>query len=344
MIDHRGPEFAQLIRSVTARLQSFFQTSNDVLILTGSGTGALEAAIVNLLSPGDRVLAVTVGVFGERFANIARAFGANVCQLSFPLGQAADPNAIREALRRDGPFYAVLVTHNETSTGVTNDLREIAGVVRETNSLLVVDAISSLSSIDLRTDEWGCDVVLSGSQKGWMVPPGLAMASMSRRAWDAHAKATMPRFYWDFAKAKQSLERGQTPSTPAVSLFFAFDAALELMEAEGMANIFARHHRCAERARAGIKALGLQLFADPRHASDTVTSVWVPNDHDGARLLSLLREEGTILSGGQGSLAGKIFRIGHLGWIDETDIDEVLASLKKVLPSSRLTGQTSRSD
>ena len=342
MIDHRGVEFARLIRCVTARLQTFFQTTNDVLILTGSGTGALEAAVVNLMSPGDRVLAVTIGVFGERFGTIARAFGADVTQLSFPPGQAVDPDVLRSSLNNDGPFHAVLVTHNETSTGVTNDLEAIARVVKETDSLLVVDAISSLSSIDLRTDEWGCDIVLSGSQKGWMVPPGLAMVSVSKRAWEAQAVATMPRYYWDFASARRTFERGQTPATPAVSLLFALDVALEMMESEGMASIFARHHRCADRAREGVKALGLELFADPIHASDTVTSVRVPSDLDVAKLLSLLRADGTILSGGQGSLSGKIFRIGHLGWVYESDIDEVLASLGKVLPLSRLASQATR--
>ncbi len=336
MIDHRGPEFARLIRGVTARLQHFFQTKNDVLILTSSGTGALEAAVVNLLSPGERVLAVTVGVFGDRFASIARTFGADVNQLSFAPGQAADPDAIRASLASGGPYKAVLVTHNETSTGVTNDLESIARVVHETTALLVVDGISSMGSIDLRTDEWGCDIVLSGSQKGWMVPPGLAMVSVSPRAWEAQAAAKMPKFYWDFAQARRTFERGQTPATPAVSLFFAFEAALQLMEDEGMANIFARHHRCAERTRAGVRALGLELFADPRHASDTVTSVAAPPDLDVGKLLATLRAEGIILSGGQGPLAGKIFRIGHLGWVDEPDIDQVLGALAKALPLSRL--------
>jgi aspartate aminotransferase-like enzyme len=339
MIDHRGPEFAQLIRRVTVRLQTFFQTTNDVLILTASGTGALEAAIVNTLSPGDRVLAVIVGVFGDRFASIARAFGADVTELRFPEGRAADPDLVRQTLERSGPFKSVLVTHNETSTGVTNDLSAIAGVVKVTPTLLIVDAISSLGSIDLRTDEWGCDVVLSSSQKGWMVPPGLAFVSVSPVAWEANRLARMPRFYWDLGSAKRYLERGQTPATPAVSIFFALDAALGLLEREGRDAIFARHHRCAERVRSGVKALGLELFAEARHASDTVTSVAVPADLDVVKLLAELRLHGVVLSGGQGSLTGKIFRIGHLGWIEERDVDEILVALANALPVSRLASR-----
>jgi aspartate aminotransferase-like enzyme len=332
MINHRGPEFAELISGVTRRLKTFFQTSNDLLLLTASGTGGLEAAIANMLSPGDRVLAVSVGVFGDRFAEIARVYGAEVIPLSFTPGHAADPDAVARALKTSGPFKGVLVTHNETSTGVTNDVAAIARVVRGTDALLLVDGISSVGSIEFRADEWGCDVVVAGSQKGWMVPPGLAMVSVSPKAWDAYKMARMPRFYWDFGKARASLERGQTPATPAVSILFALDVALGLMEREGMANIFARHHRCAERVRRGVKDLGLELFADESHASDTVTAIKAPSELDVSRLLQLLRADGVVLAGGQGNLAGKTFRIGHLGWIAESDVDEVLMALGKTLP------------
>jgi aspartate aminotransferase-like enzyme len=335
MIDHRGPEFSALLRDVTARLQPFFDTTSDVLCLTGSGTGALEAAVVNVLSPGDRVLAVSIGYFGDRFREIAGRFGAAVEPLSFPAGQAADPDHIRQALRERGPFRAVLVTHNETSTGVTNDLATIAAVVHETDALLLVDAISSLSSVPFHMDAWGCDLVLSGSQKGWMVPPGLAVVGVSPRAWQATESARMPRYYWDFGKARQYLARGQTPATPAVSLFFAFQAALDRLEAEGRDNVYARHQRCAEQVRRGIQDLGLRLFADPAHASNTVTAVEVPAGVDSARLLALLRERGVVLSGGQGALAGKIFRIGHLGWIDVPDVAEILMAIGETLPLAR---------
>ncbi|MFC2045879.1 pyridoxal-phosphate-dependent aminotransferase family protein, partial [Chloroflexota bacterium] len=201
MINHRGDEMAQIINDITAKLKQVFQTENDILILTGSGTGGLEAAVVNTLSPGDKVLSVSIGVFGERFATIARTFGAEVTPLQFEWGKAADPNAIRSALQADPEIKAVLVTHNETSTGVTNDLASISAVVKEFDKLLLVDAISSLGSINLPVDEWQCDVTVTGSQKGWMVPPGLAMVSVSQNAWQAHAAAKMPRFYWDFTQA-----------------------------------------------------------------------------------------------------------------------------------------------
>ena len=335
MINHRGPEFAELIARVTRRLKPFFQTTNDLLLLTASGTGALEAAVVNTLSPGDRVLSVSIGVFGDRFAEIARVYGAEVVSTDVEPGRAADPAEVARLLESSGPFKAVLVTHNETSTGVTNDLAAIAEVVHRTDALLLVDAISSVGSIEFKTDEWGCDVVLTGSQKGWMVPPGLAMAVVGPRAWEAHKTARMPRFYWDFAKHRSYLERGQTPATPAVSILFALDVALDLLEREGMENIFARHRRCAARVRRGVKQLGLELFADEAHASSTVTAVKVPSDVDASRLLKLLREDGVVLAGGQGAQSGRIFRVGHLGWIDDADVDEILAALSRALPLAR---------
>lgn len=335
MINHRGPEFADLIQRVTRRLKTFFQTTHDVLLLTASGTGGLEAAIVNTLSPGDRVLAVSIGYFGDRFAEIARVYGADVVTLSAPPGQAAPPSAVAQALEASGPFQAVLVTHNETSTGVTNDLAAIAEVVRPSGALLLVDGVSSVGAIDLRTDAWGCDVVITGSQKGWMVPPGLAMVSVSPRAWEAYRLARMPRYYWDLGKARAALEKGQTPATPALSIIYALDAALALMEQEGLAQIFSRHQHCADRIRQGVKSLGLELFADEAHASNTVTAITVPADVDAARWLGLLRAEGVILAGGQGNLAGKIIRIGHLGWIHDSDVDEILAALATTLPQAR---------
>ena len=335
MINHRGVEFQELIGSITSRLKEFFQTKGDVFILTASGTGGMEAAIVNTLSPGDKVLAVCNGVFGERFAAIAEAFGAEVERLSFPWGQPDDHNAVRQALHSDKSIKAVLVTHNETSTGVTNDLAAIGEVVKQYDKLLLVDAISSLGCIDLQTDAWGCDVVVTGSQKGWMVPPGLAFISVSKKAWEAHARARMPRFYWDFAQAKKYLESGQTPWTPAISIFYALAVALELMASEGLANIFARHARIGQKTRDGVKALGLPLFAVEKYASNTVTAVRAPDGLDTKLLLTMLREEhGIILAGGQRDLAGKIFRIGHLGWVTELDIDALIERLKVALPKA----------
>jgi len=333
MINHRGPEFRDMLQRSTERLKQVFQTSNDVLILTGSGTGAMEASVVNVLSPGDVVLSVSIGVFGDRLAQIAEAYGASVIRQTVTWGTATDPEEIRSALKENPAIKAVMVTHNETSTGVTNDMAAISKVVKESDKLLIVDSISGISSLPFRTDEWGCDIVMSGSQKGYMVPPGLAFVSVSQKAWDASKEAKMPRFYWDFGRAKSYLERGQTPWTPAVSILYGLDVALEKMLEEGMENIFERHARIAQKTRNGAKSLGLSLFADESHASNTVTAVDVPENVDPRALLQQLQSEhDVVLAGGQGSLDGKIMRIGHLGYITDEDISQVMDALASVLP------------
>jgi len=337
MINHRGPQFGQMLSDITAKLKQLFQTKGDVFLLTGSGTGGLEAVIVNTLSPGDKVLSVSIGVFGERFATIAQQFGAEVVPLRFEWGKAADADAVRRALKAEPKVKAVLVTHNETSTGVTNDLKAISSVVKEFDKLLLVDAISSLGSINLPVDDWHCDVVVTASQKGWMVPPALAMVSVNQEAWQANAQAKMPRFYWDFAKAKDYLEKtpAQTPWTPAISAVFGLSVALDMMLKEGLANIIARHARVAQAARKGVKSLGLSLFAEESHASNTVTAVAASDGLDTKKMNKILREEHqVILSGGQQKLDGKIFRIGHLGWVTEDDIKVVISKLKVVLPQA----------
>jgi len=335
MINHRGPEFGQILNEVTAKLKQLFQTKNDVFLLTGSGTGGLEAAIVNTLSPGDKVLSVSVGVFGERFATIAEQFGAEVIPLRFEWGKAADVDAVRQALQAEPKIKAVLVTHNETSTGVTNDLASISSVVKEFDKLLLVDAISGLGSINLPVDDWHLDVAVTASQKGWMAPPGLAMVSVSQEAWQANTRAKMPRFYWDFAKAKSYLEREQTPWTPAITTVFALSVSLEMMLREGLPNIIARHARVAKAARDGVESLGLALFAEESYASNTVTAIAASDGLDTKKMLRILREEHqVILGGGQQKLDGKIFRIGHLGWVTEDDIKTVISALKVVLPQA----------
>lgn len=333
MINHRGPEFEKMLQDVTAKLKQLFQTKNDLYLLTCSGTGGLEAAIVNTLSPGDKVLSVTVGAFGERFTSMAGAFGAEVIPVRAEWGRAADPDEVRRALQKEPKIKAVLVTHNETSTGVTNDLAAISAVVKEFDKLLLVDAISSLGSIDLPVDKWHCDVTVTASQKGWMVPPGMAMVSVSQEAWQAYAKAKMPRFNWDLALAQKYLEIGQTPWTPVVSIVFALSVALDMMLKEGLNNIFARHARVGKAAREGVKSLGFSLFADEKYASNTVTAVSVKDGMNVKEMLKILREEyQIILAGGQASLQGKIFRIGHLGLVTEEDIQEIISALKEVLP------------
>ncbi len=334
MVNHRGPEFHQMLADVTADLKKVFQTKNDVLLLTGSGTGGLEAAAVNMLSPGDKILSVSIGVFGDRWANICREFGADVVSLKVEWGQAADPDAVKKAINDNPGIKAVLITHNETSTGVTNDLDALSKVVKDAGKLLIVDAISSLGSINLPVDDLGCDVVITASQKGWMVPPGMAMVSVSPEAWQAYASAKMPHFYWDFAKAKKFFdEKKENPWTPAVSIVYAFTVALKMMQKEGIQNVFARHTRLGQMTRDGIKKLGLPLFAEASHASNTVTAVGIPAGLDGKKLRQVLREEyQVVLAGGQQTLDGRIFRIGHLGMVDENDIKEILGAIEKVLP------------
>jgi aspartate aminotransferase-like enzyme len=326
MFNHRGPEFRALLGRVTQRLQHAFGTSNDILILTASGTGGLEAAIVNHLSPDDAVLAVSIGSFGDRFADIAERYGARVRRLNVEWGQAADPASVAAALREmsatGDPARAVLLTHNETSTGVVNPLAELSAAIRlETpDALVIVDAISGLGAVPFETDAWELDVVATGSQKSWMVPPGLTMVSVSPRAWAVAANARMPRYYFDLAIAKRYLDKGETPWTPAISVVVALDVALDMLEAEGYPQIFARHTACASAARAGLEAMGFKLLADPVHASDTVTAAWVPDGLDWPAFNRAMRDRGLVLAGGQGKLTGKIMRIGHLGAVTTDDI------------------------
>lgn len=337
MMNHRGPEFAQILRRVTDGLNWMFQTSSDVLSVTTSGTGGLEMAIVNTLSPGDKVLAVSIGSFGDRFRNIAKAYGAEIVEYTLEWGEAADPAEVGRLLDANPDVKAVTVTHNETSTGVTNPLEDIASEVRARDKLILVDAVSSMSSIACPVEQWDLDVVVSGSQKGWMVPPGLAFVYMSERAWAANAEAKMPRFYFDAAKARESLAKGQNPWTPAMSIYFALDKAFELMRAEGLEAIFSRHAAIAEYTRNRVKDLGLKLVpVDERFASNTVTAVWWPEGVDGTAIARRAREEfGVVLGGGQGKLQGKIFRVGHLGWVQQSDVEQALDVVEKLLAEAR---------
>ena len=334
MINHRGPEYEELLFRVTDGLKRVFETDGDVWIITGSGTSAMEAAVVNTMSPGDKVMNATIGVFGNRFTDIAEAYGAEVTTLTFPFGEAIDLDRLRDALRAEPDIEAVMVTHNETSTGVTNDLEAVSGVVKgEFDKLLIVDGISSVASIPISTDAWGLDVVATASQKGWMVPPGLAFLSFNERAWQARAESKMPKFYLDVAQYKRYFEIGQPPYTPSVSVMFALDTALAQLANEGMGDVYERHASIGQYTRDGVRSLGLELFArDERYASDTVTAVKIPDGVDAGQLVGRMRtEHGVVLSGGQASLAGKIFRIGHMGKTSERDIDQVVDGLRVVL-------------
>ena len=330
MINHRGPEFKVAIEECTAGLKRVFRTRHEVFILTCAGTGGLEAAVVNMLSPGDKVLSVSIGVFGDRFAAIASTYGVNVEKLAFDMGAAADPKLIEKRLKADAgkEIRAVFVTHNETSTGVTNDLRAISAVVREHGALLLVDAISSMLAMDCDMDGWRLDVVVAGSQKAFMIPPGLSFVAINDRAAEAMKTAKIPRFYFDLGKARDYLATGETPWTPAVPLVLQLREALRLLEKEGFDNCLKRHARLARATREGVKALGLKLLADERVASNAVTSVRRPDRIDVSALRKLMREKyRVVLAGGQGSLKNDIFRIGHLGLVNEGDIVAALGLL-----------------
>ncbi len=333
MINHRGPEFKELLFSVTHRLQQVFQTGNDLYILTASGTGALEASLVNTLSPGDEVIAAVTGSFGSRYADMAKAAGADVTRLDFEWGDDVDIPTLRQALQAQPNAKAVLVTHNETSTGVVNDLEAISAVVKgEFNKLLLVDAISSLGCVPLPVDHWNCDVVATASQKGFLTPPGLSFISFGPQAWEARKNATATSFYFDLVAAQSYLEKGQTPFTPNLPLFYALDRSLDVILGEGLEETFTRHAYFADMTRRGVRALGLELLPEERCASNTITAVRIPESVDGKSLVNTLRlEHNVVVAGGLGKLEGKIFRIGHLGAVSESDIVDCLEALGKTL-------------
>ncbi len=332
MINHRGPEFAAMLARVISGMQPFFGTTNDVAIISTAGTGGLEAAVVNTLSPGDRVLGVSIGSFGDRFAKIAGVYGADVTKVDAEWGYAAAADEVHERLRTMSDVRAVLLTHNETSTGVMNPIAELAAAIRAESpeTLILVDSVSGLGAVPFEMDAWGVDVVVTGSQKAWMSAPGLAMIAASPRAWTAMETATMPRFYLDLRAHRDAHANGQTPFTPAIAVVYQVDEGLRLMAAEGAAEIFARHEACAAAARAGLDALGFQLFADPAHASRTVTSVHVPDALDWKAFNGEVKSRGVVLAGGQGKLTGKIFRMGHLGSVTVEEILGAIATLELV--------------
>lgn len=330
MINHRGPEFAAMLGRILEGMKPYFGTTSDVAVISSAGSGGLEAAIVNTLSPGDRVLAVSIGSFGDRFAKIAGIYGADVTRLDAEWGYAAAPDEVRERLRAMPDVKAVLLTHNETSTGVMNPIAELAAAVREEtpDALILVDSVSGLGAVPFQMDDWGVDLVVTGSQKAWMAAPGLAMIAASARGWAAMETARMPRFYLDLRAHRDAAANGQTPFTPAVAVVFQVDEGLRLMAAEGAENVFARHEACAAAARAGLSALGFELFADQRHASRTVTAANVPDDLDWKAFNTDIKGRGLVLAGGQGKLTGKIFRLGHLGSVTVQEILGALSTLE----------------
>jgi len=334
MINHRGPEFAALMEDVTQGLQWALRTGNDVLLFPASGTGGLEAAVVNTLSPGEKALFCTMGSFGNRWTAIGEAYGADVVRLEVPQGEPIDPEDVERILAAHPAITTVFVTHNETSTGVSNDLPAIAAVVKSRGKLLCVDSVSGAGCLPLETDALGIDVCVTGSQKGWMAPPGVAMIAVSAAAFERAQQATLPRFYFDFTKEKKYQDKRQTFTTPPVSVLYAIQEGLAIMREEGLEQVWHRHALVGRMVRDGIEAIGLKLLAAEGHRSDTVTAVHSPaqSPDELKDLLSHLRVRyGLVLAGGQDELQGRIFRIGHLGMIDETDVYQILCVLEQGL-------------
>ena len=337
MINHRGPEYADMLARMTANLKTVFMTAADAYFITSSGTGAMETAIVNTLSPGDRVLSLTIGFFGDRFGDIARAYGAEVTSMPFPLGQAIDTAALASKLRELHGVKAVILTHNESSTGVANPLRAVAETVHESSdALLLVDAVSSAAAIPIAVDAWGIDVVSTASQKAWIAPPGISMVTFSARAWKAYQASKMPKYYFDIAQYRDYLKNGQPPFTPCLSAMYALEISLQRIVNEGIENVFERHHAMADRCRNGAEKLGLKLFPDRRIASDTVTAIRVPDGIDGKALVARVRKDhGVVIGGGQGQMTGKIVRIGHMGWVEPAHVDGALQAIEKSIAAMR---------
>lgn len=330
---HRSGEFSAIMAEVTENLKWLHQTQNDVLVLAASGTGAMEAGIINFLSAGDKVLVGNNGKFGERWGEVARAYGLDTHEITAEWGKPLNPDDFRTVLEADTAkdIKAVIITHSETSTGVLNDVETINRYVKAHGALIMVDAVTSLGACSVPVDEWGLDVVASGAQKGYMIPPGLAFVSVSAKAWEAYETATLPKYYLDLKPYSKGAAKNTTPFTPPVNLFFALQAALKMMQNEGLETIFARHDRQKRATRAAMAALNLPLFGSDDCASPAITAV-MPQGVDAEQIRSTMKKQfDIVLAGGQDHLKGKIFRIGHLGFVCDRDILTAVAALESTL-------------
>jgi aspartate aminotransferase-like enzyme len=332
IVHHRSPDFRPTYRQVLDRLKEVYKTQGEVLLYTASGTAGLESVVANLTSPGDRVVAVSAGYFGERWADIARAYGCEVDHIAYEWGETPSADDLAARLAELGGASVVLVTQSETSTGVVCDVRAFATAAKEAGALIAVDAISSLGAVPCETDEWGLDSVVSGSQKALMSPPGLMAVSVSDAAWKRRELATAPRFYLDWERTRVAQESLDAAFTPAVSIVVGLNVALGLILERGLDTAFDEHVRLGRACREGVKAMGLELFSPDDDSSAVVTTVRVPDGIDGSQLLLHLRDRfGITLAPGQGPLKGKVFRVGHLGYYDVFDITTALAGIELVL-------------
>ncbi|MBI4067768.1 alanine--glyoxylate aminotransferase family protein [Candidatus Gottesmanbacteria bacterium] len=343
VINHRGHEYEEMQARVTKNLQYFFQTKNDIFLLTSSGMGGLEAAISNFFSPGDTLVFFTCGEFGNRWAEIAKRFGGNMIHIKAQVGEVVKVEKVEEVIHKYKKIAGVFFTHNETATGVLNKLDQLIPLVKQHQSkpLILVDSISALGAVDLPMDKLGIDVLVTASQKAWMAPPGIAMIAVSQKAWGYQRRAKMPHYYFDLAMYKEFAEKHQTPATCAVSTIFGLDASLQIMKKDGRENIFKRHILLMRQLREGIRNIEtytdkpvhrLELFVDDRDASPAVTSIKIPEGIDGKEWLTILREKYHIeLAGGMGETKGKIIRVAHMGYVAKNDIDQVLSAINSSL-------------
>ncbi len=333
-IGHRSGDFQEIVQKTTEQLKWLHQTTADVLTITGSGTAAMEAGIINTLSKGDQVICGDNGKFGERWVKVAKAYGLDVKVVKADWGQPLDPNQFKIILEADKEkkIKAVILTHSETSTGVINDLKAINNEVKNHGkAITIADCVTSLGACNIPMDEWGIDVIASGSQKGYMIPPGLSFVAMSKRAWEANALSDLPKFYLDLRQYLKTVNKNSNPFTPAINLYFALEASLTMMQKEGLNNIFIRHSRHQKATQEGIKAMGLTLFTEEGFGSPAITAV-KPDDIDAESIRKSIKNDFDILlAGGQDHLKGKIFRIGHLGFVNDRDILSVISALESTL-------------
>lgn len=332
MIHHRHPEFQEILASVNENLKYLFQTDNGVMTLTSSGTGAMEASVAEILSRGDTAVYVNGGKFGERWGEILNAYGCNAVELATEWGTPVSTDTVIESLKNNPDTKAVYLTHSETSTGTATDIKAIADAIHKHNNdiVVVIDGITSVGAMEIKMDEWDLDIVVTGSQKGLMIPPGLSHITLSERAWKLAEKSDLPSYYFDLKAAKKALDKNDTPWTPAVTLFIGLEKALNMLREEGIENVWARHQKLADSIREGCKALGLKLLSSS--PSNALTAVYVPEGIEFKKFNSILKQKyGITVAGGQGHLKGKIFRISHLGYYDELDMMTMMAALERTL-------------
>lgn len=332
IMHHREPEFEKIFADIREGLKYLFQTKNEVMVFTSSGTGAMEGAVSNILSTGDKAIVVRGGKFGERWGEICKAYGIEFIPIDVEWGRAVDPKKIEEILRSEPSVRAVYTQASETSTGVKHPVKEIADILKKyENVVIVVDAITGIGVFDLPMDSWGIDLLISGSQKALMLPPGLAFAALSEKAWRFVERSNLPRYYFDFKKELKSVKKNQSAYTPAISLFVGLRESLRMIQQEGLAGVFRRHEKLATATRAAVKALGLGLYA-PDSPSNAVTAVKIPEGMDGERLKDLFFERfGITVAEGQDRAKGKIIRIAHLGYYERLDMIMVISALEMLL-------------